>query len=1369
MADINLSIGGDASQLLKNLKDIKGGMEDLSEESADFSKNINKGYANATKGAKALNKEEKTLNQTLNQTEQEYNEVSKAQKKATNTAGVNKLNKGLKKTQKEVAKTKKSFGGLGSVLKSALGPLLAISGFALIGKTIGTIREFAKSLDELASITGLDQASEGFKTLEAEAKRLGSTTTLSATEVVNAFKIVGSAKPELLADADALAKVTEQAIILSEASGTTLEGSVDALTGTLNQFGLGAEFAEQTIDALANGAQLGAAAIPDITTALQPFGTLASSIGVDVNESVALIETLADKGLKGAEAGTKLRNVLTNIATAPALPKEAIKELEKFGVNIDLVSDSSVPLSDRLREFSKISGDATAVVKVFGKANQVAGKILLDNVDRFDELNEGVAKAGTAQSQATQNTDNLDGALKSLGSAWNDLVLSFSEGDGILKDIVNGIADFVRFITENIGGIARTIGVVGSALLAYKAVTIGIGLAQKATAFFTTVWTIATKGLAVAQESATASQKALNLAMKANPIGLVVAGITALVAVFYLFRDAIFGANKELSEQEKFTSAVKDVTSQLTEQVTKEATEVAKSLSVLKDKNASQETQLAIIEELEKKYDVYLEDLKDEEGLITDIDTAQRRLNSALVDNIILKAKQDALNENINQQLANEISLANLELGVIDENLEKNKELQDILEGVFAEVGAEELGLGTGVVGSISTLTKIFNDGFDGLADNIEEKSAPKVKEAIKKFLAEQKGNLTSEANNLEAVFKTAGENLKKTLSGLSIDLAGKLATDEGGTGGVSPELSDKEKEAIKKRKLAEANALFKAEQDLQAELKKLRERALKEQISELEGTELIEAQKQQALKEIDVLENNLKRKIALVELERTTTKEQLAKLSNEEKEARIQGLIDSAELTAEQIALLEDIRNKAITEANDKRIAFLLAEEKRIADEVGKGVKERITTLALLEEQARLDLAGESFSIEGELARTQFIEEGELKIRQQFLDRKKELFIEEARLKAESLNAELLALEGKEGAEVEERKKTLGVQIDNNAIALENTIKTLDNESEEINDALEEITTNKKNFDLAKLLGLTDEDFGELVDGLKTFSGAIVAELNNILSAQLQAQDTLISNLQKEIGATEDAIDREIAKREAGYASNIEGKERELSELKKAEEKAQKERQEIIKNQLILDTIAQASNLVTTSTEILKGFSKIPVVGLPLGIAAVGTLLAFFLKAKSEAFSAVNSGFAEGGYTGDGGKYETAGLVHKGEFVHTAEKTKKYRPLFEAIHNDNLPMANMQMMELLKGTGVVMSNDIAKNFEKRKSELRLGENKSQADMVNKKLQEHLKKIDVNLATFLDEFKNKETREVRDGVTIVKKGNITKYIKNGKT
>ena len=314
-------------------------------------------------------------------------------------------------------------------------------------------KEMEKSLSTLKSITGASAADVEF--YKETAKEMGRTTTLSAIQAVEAFKLIGSARPDLLKDRDALAAVAKEAVVLSEAAGMELAPSAQALASTMNQFGLGAESAKRIINALAAGSVAGAAEIEDLTATIDRSGTVMKSYNVSVEEGVALAELLSTKNLKGAEAGTQLRNVLLQMSTAKALDDKALAEMEKFGVNLDLVMDKSVPFNDRLKEMSKISGDQTALLRVFGKENIVVGQTILQNVDAFQQLTKEVTGTNTAYVQAAINNDNLDGDLKKLSSAWEGLTLSTSAAQSPMRGIVqigtevlNWITDLISLITE---------------------------------------------------------------------------------------------------------------------------------------------------------------------------------------------------------------------------------------------------------------------------------------------------------------------------------------------------------------------------------------------------------------------------------------------------------------------------------------------------------------------------------------------------------------------------------------------------------------------------------------------------------------------------------------------------------------------------------------------------------------------------------------------------------------------------------------------------------------------------------------------------------------------------------------------------------
>lgn len=324
---------------------------------------------------------------------------------------------------------------------------------AAIGSWYRNNKEMEKSLSSLKSITGA--SAEDIEFYKETAKEMGRTTTLSAIQAVEAFKLIGSARPDLLKDREALAQVTHEAVILAEAAGMELAPAAQALASSMNQFNLGADQSKRIINTLAAGSVEGAAEIEDLTASIDRFGTVANANNVTIEESVALTELLSEKNLKGAEAGTQLRNVLLAMSTASALDAKAVEELNKFGVNVELVMDKTVPFNERLQEMSKISGDQTALLRVFGKENIVVGQTLLQNVDHFSKLTDAVTGTNTAYVQAAINNDNLDGDLKKLSSAWEGLTLSTSAAQSPMRGIVqigtevlNWISDVIGLLTE---------------------------------------------------------------------------------------------------------------------------------------------------------------------------------------------------------------------------------------------------------------------------------------------------------------------------------------------------------------------------------------------------------------------------------------------------------------------------------------------------------------------------------------------------------------------------------------------------------------------------------------------------------------------------------------------------------------------------------------------------------------------------------------------------------------------------------------------------------------------------------------------------------------------------------------------------------
>lgn len=155
--------------------------------------------------------------------------------------------------------------------------------------------------------------------------------------------------------------------------------------------------------------------------------------------------------------------------------------------------------------------------------------------------------------------------------------------------------------------------------------------------------------------------------------------------------------------------------------------------------------------------------------------------------------------------------------------------------------------------------------------------------------------------------------------------------------------------------------------------------------------------------------------------------------------------------------------------------------------------------------------------------------------------------------------------------------------------------------------------------------------NIGEFFNSDEFKSGFEVAStvadgLTSILDSQIQKYDELIAKRDENVSELQDQLSREQELFDLGLANNLESvqnaldREQELrdEDIKRREEAARKQQ----RIQLALDTVSQAQNLITASTDIFKNFSKIPVVGVPLAIAAIASMFAAFTSAKVQAFN---------------------------------------------------------------------------------------------------------------------------------------------------
>lgn len=312
---------------------------------------------------------------------------------------------------------------------AATGAALATGGF--FKYAITSSANFEASLSELSAITGA--TGKDLQYLGKQAQQFGATTTLSASEAVEALKLVGSAKPDLLENAAALSAVTKEAITLAEAAGTTLPQAATTLGSALNQFNAGAEEASRFINVLAAGAKFGAAEIPDTAAALEKAGTVAAAAGISFEETNAAIQSLAGISLKGADAGTALRTVFLRLQTQTN----------------DQFNPAVVGLTAALQNMREAGLSTTDMVDLFGREGLVAGQRLIDQASSVATLTKQITGTHTAYAQAEVRVDNLKGDVKQLSSAFEALSIKIGNE---MNPSARGLVGTLTDITAAFGG-----------------------------------------------------------------------------------------------------------------------------------------------------------------------------------------------------------------------------------------------------------------------------------------------------------------------------------------------------------------------------------------------------------------------------------------------------------------------------------------------------------------------------------------------------------------------------------------------------------------------------------------------------------------------------------------------------------------------------------------------------------------------------------------------------------------------------------------------------------------------------------------------------------------------------------------------------
>lgn len=559
---ITVEIGGDTTKLQTALKGVSSEIKNTQSQLRDVEKLLKLDPGNT----ELLAQKHKILGQAVEETKEKLQTLKTAAEQA-NTALANgeisqeqydalqreiiETEQDLKRLEEQAnqsATAMQKIAATGEKLKTA-GDNISSAGQKLLPITAAvtglgtaaviTAANFESAMSQVQATMGVTkdsmskvdgQSVNTMDTLSELAKKMGAETAFSAKECAEALNYLALAGYDTQQMCDTLPTVLN----LAAAGSIDLALASDMVTDAMSALGMGVNESEKMVDQMAKTASTTNTSVAQLGEGILTIGATAKSIKGGTAELNTALGILANNGIKGAEGGTHLRNVILSLQNPT---DKAAVSMEQLGVDVYDSEGNMRSLNDILGDLNTSMDGMTSQEKtniisnIFNKTDLSSINALLANTgETWDSLQQSITNSsGAAQQMADTQLDNLQGQLTILKSALEGLAISFGELlMPAIKQIVSWVQKFVDWLNGMDEGTKKVIVTVALLAAALGPVLIVVGKVISAVG---TIMTVVPKIAGVINTVKTAFA-ALNVTMLANPIVLIIAAIAALVAAF---------------------------------------------------------------------------------------------------------------------------------------------------------------------------------------------------------------------------------------------------------------------------------------------------------------------------------------------------------------------------------------------------------------------------------------------------------------------------------------------------------------------------------------------------------------------------------------------------------------------------------------------------------------------------------------------------------------------------------------------------------------------------------------------------------------------------------------------------------------------
>lgn len=565
---ITVEIGGDTTKLQNALKGVNGQIKSTQFQLKDVNKLLKLDPGNT----ELIAQKHKLLSEAVGETKEKLATLKTAAEQANTALANGEISQEqYDALQREIVQTEQDLKNLetqanqsatavqkiasagekiktaGDNISNAGQKLLPVTG-AVAGlgtAAVTTAANFESSMSQVQATMGITkdsmstvdgQSVNTMDTLSKLAKKMGAETAFSASECAEALNYLALAGYDTQQMCDTLPTVLN----LAAAGDIELASASDMVTDAMSALGMGVDEAGTMVDQMAKTASTTNTSVAQLGEGILTIGATAKSIKGGTAELNTALGILANNGIKGAEGGTHLRNIILSLQNPT---DKAALAMEQLGLQVYDSEGNMRSMNDILGDLNSGMDGMTAaeksniIGKIFNKTDLSSVNALLANTgSTWDDLQKSISDSGGAAGQmADTQLDNLQGQITILKSALEGLAISFGELlMPAIKQIVGWVQKFVEWLNSLDDGTKKTVVTIALLAAALGPVLIVVGKVVSAVG---TIMTVVPK-IAGVINTVKGAFAALNTTMLANPIVLIVAAIAALVAAFiYLWNN----------------------------------------------------------------------------------------------------------------------------------------------------------------------------------------------------------------------------------------------------------------------------------------------------------------------------------------------------------------------------------------------------------------------------------------------------------------------------------------------------------------------------------------------------------------------------------------------------------------------------------------------------------------------------------------------------------------------------------------------------------------------------------------------------------------------------------------------------------------